>query len=65
MILSSLVQINMFFISCPLKFQYQPGHLKINVTPGYFMYMFVHIRKVFPKNVSSPTISFLESCICD
>jgi len=50
-ILSSLVQITCFFINCPLKFQYQPGHLKINITPGYFMYMFVHIRKVFPKNV--------------
>ena len=40
-----------FFINCPLKFQYHPGHLKINITPGYFMYMFVHIRKVFPKNI--------------
>ena len=42
---------NVFFINCVLKFQYQPGHLKNNVTPGYFMYMFVHIRKMFPKNV--------------
>ena len=65
MILSFLVQRTCFFINCPLKFQYQPGNLKINITPGYFMYMFVHIRKVFPKMFLSPTISFLESCICD
>jgi len=45
MILSFLVQITCFFINCPLKFQYQPGH----ITLGYLMYMFVHIRKVFPK----------------
>lgn len=54
-----------FIINCPLKFQYQSGHLKINITPGYFMYMFVHIRRCFQKMFLSPTISFLESCICD
>ena len=29
------------------------------------MYMFVHIRKVFPKNVFITHHFFLESCICD
>ena len=42
---------NMFFYKLSTEISIPARSFKINITPGYFMYMFVHIRKVFPKNV--------------